>query len=605
VPAPDAGRGLIDRPDGRLVPEEAPCADAAPRVIYVCMKAQARGRLRRNLRTLLDLGADVTVLTVPSRQDFFVGLQHPRLRAEFLPARSVYMRLAELTSSAARLRRRALREQRRRNARPSRLTMSLAGAALLARRLLLELLAAFSHGGRAIAKLAQRAWHGVGLPVRAAAWRTARWLVRWRRRATRAWERQVEQPVRGALAICLRTVGRHSTLDRPNWRSHRVARRLRRRRLRHRRRTLRRQSLLRLRRRASRRAAQLRQAVHRIVVTELKRALRPWHRVNRFLAFWGESARRVAELEPDLIASSDLPGLVGAGRAAKRLGVPHFHDCHELYLESSSFRASERAVLQPFERRWLRSADSVIAVNESIAQEYGRRYSRVPVVVRNCVPRPHPDLVPVDIRGVIGLSGSARIVLYQGGFTAGRGLDVCVTSAIDLPADTHLVMLGYGPLSGTLAALADRLQVTDRVHLLDAVPPEELGAWTAAADVGLVPYQPVSHNNRLALPNKVFEYTAVGVPVVTSDLPELRRIAIDEDCGEVYDPFDPLSLARAIGEVLEPLRYDRHRAAARAFGRHNVWETEREILVRELARLCPAFATAHNSEEVRVLDEAV
>lgn len=569
------------------------------------MKAQARGRIRRNLQTLLDLGADVTVLTVPSRQDFFVGLQHPRLRAEFLPARSIYMRLTELTSSAARLRRRALREQRRQNARPLRVTLSMAGAALFARRLLLDLLAMFVRGGRAIRTLAQRAWHGVWLPVRAAAWRTARWLVRWRRRASGAWERQVEQPVRGALATCLRAVGRHSTLDGPNWRRHRLARLQRRRRLRDRRRIIRRRRLLRLRRRASRRAAQLRQAVLRFVVAELKRALRPWHRVNRFLVFWGESARRVAELEPDLVASSDLPGLVGAGRAAKQLGVPHFHDCHELYLESSSFRASERAVLQPFERRWLRVAGSVIAVNESIAQEYGRRYGRVPVVVRNCVPRPDPHLVPVDIRSVLGLSGSARIVLYQGGFTAGRGLDVCVTSAIDFPDDTHLVMLGYGPLHGTLAALADRLHVTDRVHLLDAVPPEELGAWTAAADVGLVPYQPVSQNNRLALPNKVFEYTAVGVSVVTSDLPELRRIAIDEGCGAVYDPFDPRSLARAIGEVLNPSRYESHRAAAREFGRHNVWETEREILVRELARLCPAFVTPHDSSGVCVLGDVV
>jgi glycosyltransferase involved in cell wall biosynthesis len=239
------------------------------------------------------------------------------------------------------------------------------------------------------------------------------------------------------------------------------------------------------------------------------------------------------------------------------------------------------------ERRWLRRADSVVAVNESIALEYGRRYGRVPVVVRNCASRLEEDLPVRDLRLLAGLPETAQVVLYQGGFSAGRGLEVCVAAAADLPADTHLVLLGFGPLRETLVELAGTLGVTDRVHVLDAVPPEELAACTVSATVGLMPYQPVSRNNQLALPNKVFEYTAVGVPIVTSDLPELRRIAVDAGCGEVYDPFDATSLATALRRVLDPTEHERYRSAARAFGRTNVWENEREILVAELLRISP------------------
>src|SRR5699024_2494129 len=73
--------------------------------------------------------------------------------------------------------------------------------------------------------------------------------------------------------------------------------------------------------------------------------LKQVHLVNRFIEFWRLSPDRIAEHRPDLVVSSDLPGLVGANIAAERLGVPHLHDCHELYLESTTLRPSERRVL--------------------------------------------------------------------------------------------------------------------------------------------------------------------------------------------------------------------------------------------------------------------
>jgi len=331
-----------------------------------------------------------------------------------------------------------------------------------------------------------------------------------------------------------------------------------------------------------------------------KGVLRPWHRTSRFFAFWRESARRGVELAPDLVVSSDLPGLVGAGRIARRLGIPHLHDCHELYLESTSFRPIERRVLSPVERRYIRRADSVLAVNQSIALAYGQRYGREPVVVRNCASRLAADPEVRDLRVLAGLPSSARVVLYQGGFSVGRGLEVCVASVAELPVDVHLVLLGFGPLREELVEQADALGVADRVHVLDAVPPEELASCTISATVGLMPYQPVSQNNFLALPNKIFEYTAAGVPIVVSDFPELRRVAVDAGCGDVYDPFDPGSLAAALRRVLEPMRYLQHRTAARVFGSVNVWEKERDILIGELLRVSSRLREGEHGPQRRL-----
>ena len=57
-------------------------------------------------------------------------------------------------------------------------------------------------------------------------------------------------------------------------------------------------------------------------------------------------------------------------------------------------------------------------------------------------------------------------------------------------------------------------------------------------------------NHRLALPNKVFEYIAAGVPVVVSDLPELRRLVEEHGVGWTADARRPAALAEALATAL-------------------------------------------------------
>lgn len=307
-----------------------------------------------------------------------------------------------------------------------------------------------------------------------------------------------------------------------------------------------------------------------------RQAFLPLHRVSRWLDFWIQTRRQIMNLRPDVIASSDFPGLVGASLASAKLGVFHFHDCHELYLESTNLTALERRIFRGVERRFIRRADAVFMVNESIKEEHKRRYSIDGVVIRNCAETAGSESGP-SLYALGQIPSGAKIVLYQGGFLKGRGLETLIESTVYLPESTYLVMLGYGPLRAELEQLASDLGVQNLVRFLDAVPPRQLLSTSSTASVGVVPYQPVSLNNNLALPNKVFEYTAVGLPVVVADLPELARIA-KTGAGITYDPFDPADLGRAIRKILLPENLSAARTSSTSWGSMNNWETEKERL---------------------------
>jgi len=110
----------------------------------------------------------------------------------------------------------------------------------------------------------------------------------------------------------------------------------------------------------------------------------------------------------------------------------------------------------------------------------------------------------------------------------------------------HLVILGDGQLSRALKVQVARLGLEQRVHLHSAVPQRDLLAITATADAGVIPYQATCLNNFYCTPNKLFEFIAAGLPILASDLPELRRFVADNGIGQVTDLSSAESMAAGI-----------------------------------------------------------
>ena len=303
---------------------------------------------------------------------------------------------------------------------------------------------------------------------------------------------------------------------------------------------------------------------------------------------WGR--RAISVVGPtDVWHAHDLTGLEAIGPRLKRQ-TDLIYDSHELFLETGTATRLPRLArwaLGLREGRLVRRCRAVITVNPGLAAELERRYHPARIeVVRNCPTRWDPPLHRPDLlRAALRLPPETPVVLFHGALVDGRGIGTLVGALAAAGLDrVHLVLMGHGSLE-TAGIASPPSNVGARVHLLPAVPPDELLEWVASADVGAVLQEPLDQNLVLSTPNKLFEAIAVGTPVLASDLPEIRRVVIDDPdgpLGALCDPTSERSVAAALQGLLSLPKGDlagmRARCLSAAAARLN-WSVEAERLL--------------------------
>jgi glycosyltransferase involved in cell wall biosynthesis len=254
---------------------------------------------------------------------------------------------------------------------------------------------------------------------------------------------------------------------------------------------------------------------------------------------------------------------------------PIVYDTHELETESMGARGAARIVYKLIERFGIHRVDSVVVVSDSIADWYVSAYGiRRPLVVRNVPERAAPLCRDRGLlRGRLGIPADHLVFMYHGGLFTGRRIDQYVRIFKCLPPDRHVVFMGYGELESLIRQAA---ATCPNIHFLPAVDPEDVIAYAAGADVGLHGLEPRCLSYRLALPNKVFESLAGGVPILSNDLPEIARLVQRYRCGWILGDGDQdwfRSIAELTRDDIDAARCGAERATT-AF----TWALERERL---------------------------
>jgi glycosyltransferase involved in cell wall biosynthesis len=225
---------------------------------------------------------------------------------------------------------------------------------------------------------------------------------------------------------------------------------------------------------------------------------------------------------PDLLFLVALPHKLRGSRV-----IFDQHDLVPELYESRFDRGRDllyRAVVA-LERLTYRVADVVIATNESyrrVALERGRKAPDRVFVVRS-----GPDLSRFagGAADPALKNGKEHLLFYLGVMGPQDGVDYALQSLValrDLRADDwHAVFVGGGDCFEQMRVLAIELGLDDHVTFTGRIPDDELLAYLSTADVALSP-DPHNPLNDVSTMNKVLEYMACGLPIVSFELQEAR-----------------------------------------------------------------------------------
>ena len=235
---------------------------------------------------------------------------------------------------------------------------------------------------------------------------------------------------------------------------------------------------------------------------------------------------------------------------------------------ASSVRARR---IRRSEDQLLRDADMVFVTSEKLrarAAAFNARVHSFPFAVNfgqfEAVRKENAP-APADVAGL-----PRPLIGYVGGLHRFVDQELVVSVAASMP-EASVVLVG--PLQTDV----QRLRTRQNIHLLGARPHRDVPAYIKAFDVALIPYGLTEYTANV-YPTKLNEYLAMGTPVVTTDLPEIRRFNAEHG--------DVVSVAATPGAYAEAVRAATRPAGEAAVvrriavARENSWEPRIEAMSR-------------------------
>jgi len=338
--------------------------------------------------------------------------------------------------------------------------------------------------------------------------------------------------------------------------------------------------------------------VHRL--TPWRWAPRLLNAASMFPAFFNPRwiraiARTARDARADVILSRDLPLAIPAVLAGRSVGIPVVLDLAENYpamlrsrWEAGRMRPVDVLLRNPtlarLVERWvLPRADHVLVVVEEAGPRLvagGLAPDRLTVVSNT------PPLARIARAGrSAGDPNRPLHLVYLGLMEEPRGVRILLDAAARLArrdVPYRLTLFGEGREFSEFRAHARALGLSGTVDFRGHVPNSEALAALATADIGIIPHY-ADESWHTTVPNKLFDYMAAGLAIVTSDARPAARIVRDTGAGLVYRHPDAVDLELAILELVDPeLRLACARRGQVAVSDTYNWERDTERLLGAL-----------------------
>lgn len=269
---------------------------------------------------------------------------------------------------------------------------------------------------------------------------------------------------------------------------------------------------------------------------------------------WGMALKfTIEDLDPDLIIVREIMLAESVCKYGKKYGIPVIMDMAEHYpaamrdWKKYNKTALSRLAVHTFkipdfvEKKAVALCDGIIVVCaeqvERLANQYKYHWSKM------CVVHNTPDLSYFENAKKYS-SKPPKVFCHHGHLTAEKSI-LNLLTGFELAADGRdikLIIAGGGECEQDYRYIVSKFKNKNKIEFTGAYNYESLPNILGKADIGVIPYQ-ISDFNNYTIHNKIFDYFALGKPVLTSLANPLIRITQETKAG-ISSDFSNAETAR-------------------------------------------------------------
>jgi len=277
-----------------------------------------------------------------------------------------------------------------------------------------------------------------------------------------------------------------------------------------------------------------------------------------------QRARLVQRIRPDVVIIHEPENMPYFIRLRDQYRFKLVFNAHEYYpLEFEDRPGWVRTMGKYYfslYHKYLHRLDLLINVCDSIAHECEKHFNTPSLVI------PNAALFRSDIAPVTTSASRPVRMIQHGGCIRERHIELMIETAGLLGVGYTLdlmLMKNDRQYYEELRQLAER---TDNVKLIEPVPFDEIVPVINQYDIGIYYIKPSNFNNRIALPNKLFEFIQARLCTVVSPSVEMKAVVEQNDLGRVSDDFTARAMADAVRSISVPdINYYKKKADEHAY----------------------------------------
>lgn len=242
----------------------------------------------------------------------------------------------------------------------------------------------------------------------------------------------------------------------------------------------------------------------------------------------------------DVVCGIDLDTLVPCFLISKIKGKPLVYDAHEYFseVEEVAHRPFTQKIWKWIEKFILPKIKYAYTVNQSIADVFYQKHQVKFEIIRN-LPLLNEIKTPVK---------KDKFIIYQGWVNHGRGLEQLVEAMKEV--DSKLLVCGKGDIYTQLVKQTNDLNLQDKIIFNGFVEPKKLKDITLDATIGITFFTKGGLSNYYSLANRFFDYIHAGIPQITVDYPEYKRVNSEFEVALLIENLSPKTISDALNRLL-------------------------------------------------------